>query len=215
VYDWDAMRSSGFDWLRRRARRSSAIYSGYRIDHLVGFYRTYAFPNDGQPAFFTPADETDQLRLGEEVMAIFKETGAQIIAEDLGTVPDFVRESITRLAVPGYRVLRWEREWKRKDQPFRDPAKYPAISVATSGTHDTDPMAIWWETATADERRKVFEIPSLKKAPARDNGPLSSGAAHHGAARRISRAALPVRFGPADRAGAGHLRLARPSEPSG
>ena len=42
---------------------------------------------------------------------IYQESGAEIIAEDLGTVPDFVRASLRRLGVPGFKVLRWERHW--------------------------------------------------------------------------------------------------------
>ena len=33
---------------------------------------------------------------------------------------------------PGYKVLRWEREWDADGQPFRDPRSYPACSVATT-----------------------------------------------------------------------------------
>ena len=34
-------------------------------------------------------------------MRAFKDAGARIIAEDLGLVPDFVRESLMRLHIPG------------------------------------------------------------------------------------------------------------------
>ena len=51
--------------------------------------------------------------------------------------------ALARLNVPGFRVFRWERFWHLPDQPFRDPAEYPVISVATSGTHDTESMAAW------------------------------------------------------------------------
>jgi 4-alpha-glucanotransferase len=34
--------------------------------------------------------------------------------------------------------------------------------VATSGTHDTEPMAIWWENATPEERQAVLAIPSVR-----------------------------------------------------
>jgi 4-alpha-glucanotransferase len=168
VYRWDVMRRNGFEWLQRRARRNGNLYDGYRIDHLVGFYRTYVFEEDGTAIFF-PEDEADQLELGEEVMRVFLGTGARIIAEDLGTVPDFVRESLKRLEVPGYRVLRWERHWKVPGQPFREPRKYPPASVATTGTHDTDPMAVWWETADEDERRGVGEIMRTGKLIPLDN----------------------------------------------
>ena len=48
----------------------------------------------GPRARFTPADEDAQLALGEAVLSILGQAGATIIAEDLGTVPDFVRESL-------------------------------------------------------------------------------------------------------------------------
>ena len=86
-----------------------------------------------------------------------------VVAEDLGVVPDFVRRSLARLAIPGYKVLRWEREWKTTGQPFKDPERYPAVSVATSGTHDTEPMAIWWEGASRDEKEAVLAISSVRK----------------------------------------------------
>jgi 4-alpha-glucanotransferase len=97
------------------------------------------------------------------VLAVFREPGAEIIAEDLGVVPDFVRQSLARLSIPGYKVLRWEREWKTPGQPFRDPERYPPVSVATSGTHDTEPMAIWWEGAPRDERKAVLAISSVRR----------------------------------------------------
>jgi len=162
VYRWDVLAERDFDWLRNRARRNADLYDGYRVDHLVGFYRTYFRPLDGSAPQFTPADEEAQTRLGERVLAVFREPGAEIIAEDLGTVPDFVRESLVRLDVPGYKVFRWERKWHDEGQPFRDPVDYAAAGVATSGTHDTEPMVIWWENAPREERQAVLAIPSVR-----------------------------------------------------
>jgi 4-alpha-glucanotransferase len=177
AYRWDALADSGYAWLRDRARRTASLFDGYRVDHLVGFYRTYAFPTDGTPASFSPPDEAAQLALGETVLAILAGPGSRIIAEDLGTVPDFVRESLAGLGVPGYRVFRWEREWDVEGQPYRDPAGYPADSVATSGTHDTDPVAAWWEGLDADERTAVLETPGVaERVAALDDpkGPFSA-----------------------------------------
>jgi 4-alpha-glucanotransferase len=168
VYRWDVLAARDYDWLRIRARRNADIYDGYRVDHLVGFYRTYFRPHPsaaapgGEPQF-VPSDEAEQVKQGEAVLAVFREPGTEIIAEDLGVVPDFVRESLSRLDVPGYKVFRWEREWDVDRQPFRDPLAYPAVSVATSGTHDTEPLAIWWETAPREEKEAVLEIPSMRE----------------------------------------------------
>ena len=162
VYRWDVLASRDFDWLRDRARRNADLFDGYRVDHLVGFYRTYFRPHDGSPPQFTPDHQEAQQTLGERVLGVFREPGADIIAEDLGVVPDFVRESLARLGIAGYKVFRWERQWKVEGQPFKDPADYPPISVATSGTHDTEPMVTWWAEAPLEERRALLDIPSLR-----------------------------------------------------
>jgi 4-alpha-glucanotransferase len=163
LYQWDAIASEDFRWLRERARRSADLYDGYRIDHLVGFYRTYGRLLHGGDGFFSPADEATQLTLGERVLAVFRGAGAEIIAEDLGIVPDFVRASLARLGVPGFRVFRWEREWHTPGQPFRDPSQYPAVSVAASGTHDTEPMAAWWDESSGADRRSVSALPTVQR----------------------------------------------------
>ncbi len=162
VYRWDVLAERDFDWLRNRARRNADLFDGYRVDHLVGFYRTYFRPHAGGEPQFTPPDEPAQVALGERVLGVFREPGAEIIAEDLGVVPDFVRESLARLSVPGYKVFRWERDWRVDGQPFKDPSAYPPTSVATSGTHDTEPMRVWWEGAPREERAAALAIPSVR-----------------------------------------------------
>jgi 4-alpha-glucanotransferase len=163
LYRWDEIAAGDFAWLRQRAARSAALFDAFRVDHLVGFYRTYARPLDGGLPFFSPAEQEQQVALGERVLGIMRDSGAAIIAEDLGLVPDFVRASLQRLGVPGFRVFRWERRWDEPGHPFRDPREYPRVSVATSGTHDTEPMAIWWDRADAEEHRQVD--PELAERP--------------------------------------------------
>ena len=162
VYRWDVFAERDFEWLRDRARRYASLFDGYRVDHLVGFYRTYFRPHDGSTPQFSPAEQPAQVHLGEQVLEIFRGAGARVTAEDLGIVPDFVRDSLARLGVPGYKVFRWERWWRQPGQPFRDPLDYPAVAVATSGTHDTEPMVIWWEEAPYAEREAALAIASLR-----------------------------------------------------
>ncbi|MCA9662658.1 MAG: 4-alpha-glucanotransferase [Myxococcales bacterium] len=160
-YHWETMRKDGFTWLRRRCAYAGRLYDRFRIDHLVGFYRTYMRPFDRRrdargrlvPGGFSPAREPAQLAHGEEVLRAMiggaASEGAQLIAEDLGCIPDFVPPSLARLGVPGYKVLIWEKE----GDDFIDPRAYPTLSVACFGTHDTDPVAAWWEGLDAAERR--------------------------------------------------------------
>jgi 4-alpha-glucanotransferase len=155
-YNWDEARNNNFEWLRRRARRMADLYDGFRVDHLVGFYRTYVRPLDKSAPYFSPGAEDEQRALGETIMRIMMDAGAHVSVEDLGTVPDFVRESVTHLALPGYRVFRWE---------LKDPSTYPAISVAMTGTHDTEPLALWWETLAEEKRALIAQMPSINVPP--------------------------------------------------
>ena len=170
VYRWNVMQAEDYRWLRERARRSAKLFDGYRIDHLVGFYRTYSRPLGSTEGTFDPALEDEQVALGERLMDIFMRSGPTIIAEDLGIVPDFVRTSLTALGIPGYKVFRWERAWKEPGQPFRDPAEYPSLAVATTGTHDTDPLVTWWEAADDDERRAFLALPSMQALAGAEGG---------------------------------------------
>ena len=161
-YRWDVVVERDFDWLRQRATRMAHLFDGCRVDHVVGFYRTFVRPRGGGEGEFTPGEPSAQLSLGERVLGVLGSSRMDIVAEDLGTVPEFVRESLARLAIPGYKVFRWERVWNMPDQPFKDPVDYPIVAVATSGTHDTEPMVVWWEHAPAEERRAVLSVPSIR-----------------------------------------------------
>jgi 4-alpha-glucanotransferase len=184
-YDWTKMRGDDYAWLRRRAREMARLYDRFRIDHLVGFFRTYVRPHDDKigpdgklvAGVFDPAEEAEQLEHGERVVGAMQasaaEGGATLIAEDLGAVPAAVRETLTRLGVPGYKVLIWEKD----ETVYRDPATYPVESVACFGTHDTPPVAVWWEELTDVERAAFLELPELTPR-AKELGPKFDDQAH-------------------------------------
>lgn len=149
---WQVLHDTDYQWMRQRARRHADLFDGFRIDHLVGLYRAWVRPLDKtQQPFFDPPEEPEQQALGEMLVRIFKDSGAEVIAEDLGTVPTFVRESLTALGVPGFRVMRWERHWDEPDEPAIDPLAYPELSVATTGTHDIDPLAVESEPGQVEQ----------------------------------------------------------------
>jgi len=156
---WDVMAATDFAWMRARARRYAALYDGFRIDHLVGLYRMYIRPVDKtRPAFFEPGDEPSQIRLGETMIGVLGSgsPAPSLIAEDLGVIPAFVRESMARLDLPGMKVLRWERHWDRPGQPLIDPTEFPECSVATTGTHDIEPLAATEEGGTDEQRAEIL-----------------------------------------------------------
>ncbi|MCY1005485.1 4-alpha-glucanotransferase [Nannocystis pusilla] len=94
------------------------------------------------------------------------------MAEDLGSIPAYVGPSLHKLGAPGYKVLIWEKD----GDAFRDPAAYPALSVATFGTHDTAPVAVWWDELSDAERAEVVKLPGLKDMP--DIGKAFTPAVH-------------------------------------
>jgi 4-alpha-glucanotransferase len=156
AYDWSVGRRDDFAWIRARATRAGQLYGLYRIDHATGFYRTFVKSTDGKSSGFSPADEPSQIHLGESLMRLMSRFG-EVVAEDLGAVPPYLRPSLERLTIPGYRVLRWEKD----GDAFRDPATWPVASVATNGTHDTETTAEWYERLSPEEREHLRQLPGL------------------------------------------------------
>ncbi len=171
AYRWDVVAPRGYEWLRLRGARAAEAFDRVRVDHVVGFYRTYVRPRGpgAAPPSFSPLTEKEQLVQGEAIMAALGSGGAGLIAEDLGMVPPFVRASLTLLGVPGFRVLRWEKD----GDLFRDPVKWPALSVAATGTHDTDTAAVWWEQLGDGEREALLSLKAFRGLPRRDAGRFS------------------------------------------
>lgn len=159
--NWWKMGEGGYKLLRTRAHHAAKMFDLIRIDHVVGLYRTFNFSAEPDaPGEFTPAGEDQQREQGEFVMRAIKEEAgaAQIIAEDLGTVPPWVRASLTRLGVPGYKVMQWEKtNWGQPDEHYLNPSTYPELSLATTGTHDTEPVTLWWREQKVSEREQLIE----------------------------------------------------------
>jgi 4-alpha-glucanotransferase len=44
LYRWDHMQANGFKWWHTRISRLTEIFEMFRLDHILGFYRIYAFP---------------------------------------------------------------------------------------------------------------------------------------------------------------------------
>lgn len=163
-FDFDTLAQEDFFWLRLRALASAKYYDLRRVDHAVGYFRQYIRDERTPLGRFVPPDEASQRRLGERMFEIFKESAA-VVAEDLGVIPPFVREILARMEVPGYRVMRWERD----NGVYRDPRSYPKASLVTTGTHDTDSMREWWHSAEPHERESLArafpELQSMQPPP--------------------------------------------------
>ena len=45
AYNWEAMEKTQYDWWKKRFRKMSDYFDAYRIDHILGFFRTWEIPN--------------------------------------------------------------------------------------------------------------------------------------------------------------------------
>jgi 4-alpha-glucanotransferase len=169
LYRWDRMRGDGFAWWRQRVAATARVFQWFRVDHVLGFYRVYAFPwpprENGEyvnlsqeqakaragdlPRFWPAGDERAEdresnRRHGEELVRALAEAAGEcgVVAEDLGWVPDYVRPSLTSLGVPGFKIPLFERQHGGAYTPAE---AYPPLSVATFATHDHEPLAAMWE----------------------------------------------------------------------
>ncbi|MGO4872838.1 MAG: glycogen debranching protein GlgX [Roseiarcus sp.] len=118
-----------------------------RIDHAMGLTRLFVVPDGAKPAegayLSYPLDDlVGHLALESQRRA------CMVVGEDLGTVPDGFRETLTRADVLGMRVLWFE----RRGVDFLKPADYPALSIACVATHDLPTLAGWWLGADIAER---------------------------------------------------------------
>jgi 4-alpha-glucanotransferase len=169
LYRWDVSRQRNHDWWRIRVGNVHKIFHLFRIDHVLGFFRIYAFPwqpkdnekflplseaeakklTGGRLPHFVPYADDDpegaafNRKQGEELLAMVKEAAGDtaVIAEDLGVVPPYVPAALEHLKIPGYKIPHFLRE---KDHCFVAGSKYPRLSVATPATHDHDPIAKMW-----------------------------------------------------------------------
>jgi 4-alpha-glucanotransferase len=169
--NWERMRARNFDFLRMRIRHARELYDVLRIDHVVGLFRTYNYRvGDKGGGEFDPATEAAQRAQGEEIMrVVLEEAGPmQILAEDLGLIPRFVRMTLASLMIPGYKVLRWEKQLPTSastDGLLANPADYPSVCLATTGTHDTDTLVEWWATIAEADRKRLMQAVGLAKRP--------------------------------------------------
>ena len=172
LYRWDAMRANNFEWWRERVRGVRRIFHLFRIDHVQGFYRIYAFPwrpaeeqripparseirccerTGGRAPHFVPRDDDTpenceaNKREGEEYLrVVMDEAGAaRVVGEDLGVVPDYVRPSLRSLGIAGFKIPQWE----IRDGMIIPGEIYERLSVATYATHDHKPIRALWEEA--------------------------------------------------------------------
>lgn len=169
VYRWSEHKKSQFRWWRNRVGMVREVFHLFRIDHVLGFFRMYAFPwrpeknaefleldesqaanlTGGRLPRFLPGDDDSwegrerNRRLGELILRELVDVVGdhRLIGEDLGVVPDYVPPALASLGIAGFKIPMWER---KPDGSLIPGASYPRLTVATYATHDHPPMKVFW-----------------------------------------------------------------------
>ncbi len=160
IYNWSALTEQNYQWWQDRLQWAQHYYHLYRIDHIIGLFRMWAIPahQSSKEGFFLPSDETEWIDKGQRLLMMMLNASDMLpIGEDLGVAPDGMRECLSALGICGTRVMRWERKWKKKEQPFILPQDYPLESMTTVSTHDTETLQEWW-TKNPSETKSFADL---------------------------------------------------------
>lgn len=112
-----------------------------RIDHVMAFLRLWWVPKSAKNAgggayvYYPIMDLLGILALESQRQQ------AVIIGEDLGTVPEGIRELLAQFGIYSYRVFFFE---TAADGGYFSPAHYPEQAMATLSTHDLPTLIGFW-----------------------------------------------------------------------
>jgi 4-alpha-glucanotransferase len=152
VYDWEALRQTGFRWCIDRLRALLAHVDVIRLDHFRGFAAAWHVPAGA------PTAQSGQWVQGpgaEFLSAVENELDRlPFIAEDLGLITPDVRALRDLFHVPGTRVLQFAFDGT-SDNPYL-PHNYVTNSVVYTGTHDNPTTRGWFEDLPEGQQQNVW-----------------------------------------------------------
>lgn len=151
LYDWDAVKASGYDWWLQRLGRMFELFDAVRLDHFIGFHRYWeidAKAKNARGGKWKPAGGDAFFQ------AATKKFGAMpVIAEDLGAVIPEVRALRDKYAFPGMKVVQFGFDGS-EEASHHKPHLLGTNAAVYTGTHDNPTTRGWVE--------------GLKKAGAKD-----------------------------------------------
>ncbi|HEY8010073.1 MAG TPA: glycogen debranching protein GlgX [Rudaea sp.] len=135
----------------RQALAANMRHAGIlRIDHVLGLARLFWVPAGGKAIDGAYVAYPTEDLLGHLALESQRQQCA-VIGEDLGTVPDGLREKLADNGMLRYQVMLLERD----GTAFKSPAGYSANAAACASTHDLPPLAGWWQAADIRERESL------------------------------------------------------------
>jgi 4-alpha-glucanotransferase len=162
VYDWDAIRATGYRWAIDRIRALLAHVDAIRLDHFRGFAAAWHVPAGAQTA---QAGQWVQGPGANFFEAVSRDLGGlPFLVEDLGIITPDVRALRDQFQLPGTRVLQFAFDG-HSDNPYL-PHNFVTNSVVYTGTHDNAPTREWYEELPDYQRQNFWNY--LKRAPGRN-----------------------------------------------
>jgi 4-alpha-glucanotransferase len=159
VYDWDALRRTGYRWCIDRLRALLSHVDVVRLDHFRAFAAAWHVPmgapnaRNGQ---WSPGPGSDFFVTAK------KELGTlPFIAEDLGLITPDVTALRDSQNLPGMRVLQFGFDGNPENPHL--PRNYVHNTVAYTGTHDNNTTRGWFEMLPEQQRQTLWAY--LRRAP--------------------------------------------------
>jgi 4-alpha-glucanotransferase len=152
-YNWKEHLATGFEWWVSRFERMSALFDAVRIDHFLGFTRTWSIP--GRAASASKGRWVKSP--GEELLtAVRQKLGQQpMIAEDLGHVTDADIRLREMFDMPPMRIFQFG-FGSEADSALHLPHNYNRLCAAYTCNHDMNNIAGWFRKLTPARRRQVL-----------------------------------------------------------
>src|SRR5262249_25268213 len=152
VYDWNALRATGYRWAIDRIRALLAHVDAIRLDHFRGFPAAWHVPAGAptaQSGQWVPGPGADFFA------AVSKELGdLPFIVEDLGIITPDVSALRDQFRLPGTRVLQFAFDG-HSDNPYL-PHNFVYNAVVYTGTHDNAPTREWYEELPDYQRQNLW-----------------------------------------------------------
>ncbi len=149
-----AQRLQGFV---RLIRDNMRYYGALRLDHVMSLFRLWWVPG-GCPAT-EGAYVHYPLHQLLTVLALESERAScLVVGEDLGVVPDEMRQAMPEFGLYHYKVLLFE----KISGSFRRPDQFTRRALATATTHDMPTLRSYWEGRDIELRRRLNLYPSAE-----------------------------------------------------
>jgi 4-alpha-glucanotransferase len=149
------MQQQGLRGFVRLIRNNMRFYGALRLDHVMALFRLWWVA-----AGFSPTDGAYvhyPLHQLLSVLSLESVRGAcLVVGEDLGVVPDEMRQAMPEYGIYHYKVLLFEKLAGR----FRRPDEFTRRALATVTTHDMPTLRSYWEGRDIELRRGLNLYPS-------------------------------------------------------